>query len=382
MGQRPRSVLIIAGPADRPDGCAAAAERYAERLGLDVTWRNVDGAPALLAGLAAAGAHDAVVLDSGRLAASTDVAEAVATTTVAVVHVDTAVVDHLDVVPRACDHVIQGRHRRSFHGALDLLYANWADPPTTVPYGDGSQQVGDLRLPTDPSAAPVVALFHGGYWLDPYERDLMGPLAVALTRAGWATWNIEYRRCGPTGGGWPTTLQDACAAVDALSDLAQRFPIDPRRVVLLGHSAGAQLALYAAGRGRAPSDAPGTTPSIQPSGVISLAGVLDLQVAAIQGLGGGATEGFLGVPADHPDHRARARLASPIERVPVGVPQLVVHGPDDRLVPVEQSRSYVEAARRAGDNVEQAEVGAAHLELLAPWGPAWPMLTGWLATRT
>lgn len=370
------SVLVVAGPGERPEGCREAAQRHAEHLGVDLDWQDAATEADLVATIHGSGAeHDVLVLASGDLAGSRPVAEAVDATPRPVVHVDVEVVDHLDVVPRACDHVIHGRHRRSFHGALDWLASEHDHPPEPCPYGPGPDQVGDLRLPTVGAAAPIVVLLHGGFWLDPYERDLMGPLAVSLTGAGWATWNVEYRRNGPSGGGWPATLEDACAAVDAVPDLAERFPIDPDRMVLLGHSAGAQLAMYVAARASAPDDAPGTPPRAHAAGLISLAGVLDLEAAAAAGLGGGAVASLFGSPDEHPE---RYRLASPIARVPLGVPQLAVHGQDDRFVPVDQTQRYVEVARAAGDVVDAAYPTVHHLDIVAPTGESREAVTGWL----
>lgn len=370
------SLLVVAGPGDRPDGCPDATLQHARRLGLQLAWQDASGEAELVDLLRGVEeGHAGVVLASGNLVGSSRVAAAVGELRHPVVHVDTVALDHLDVVHRASDHVIHGRHRRSFHGALDLLASQHAHPPTTIAYGTGPDQVGDLRLPTATHPAPVVVLLHGGFWLDPYERDLMGPLAVALTTAGWATWNVEYRRRGRSGGGWPTTLDDVCAAIDSAADLAADHRLDLDRVVLLGHSAGAQLAVYAAARSSAPSGAPGAPLRFAPAGLISLAGVLDLEAAANAGLGGGAVTALLGTPEDHPD---RYRVASPVELAPVGIPQLAVHGPDDRFVPVEQTHDYVAAARDAGDDVEVALVDASHFDIIQPDDPVMPIVSAWL----
>lgn len=370
------SVLVVAGPGERPEGCREAAQRHADLLGLHLDWLEAAAGDELVATIQGPGAgYDVLVLASGDLAGSRAVAEAVEATRRPVVHVDVEVVDHLDVVHRACDHLIHGRHRRSFHGALDWLASEREHPPATIAYGSSPAQVGDLRLPPPATPAPIVVLLHGGFWLDPYERDLMGPLAVSLTRGGWATWNVEYRRNGRSGGGWPATLEDACEAVDAVVDLAERFPIDPKRTVLLGHSAGAQLAMYVTARARAPDGAPGTPPRTRPAALISVAGILDLRAAAGAGLGGGAVTALFGPPRDNPE---RYQLASPIERAPLGVPQLTIHGPDDRLVPVDQTQSYVEAARAAGDVVDAAYPMVHHLDIVAPTGESREAMTAWL----
>jgi acetyl esterase/lipase len=379
------TVLVLAGPGELPDGCRVSAEHHARRLGLDLRWQDVQTAADLAELVLNEGPrHDAVVLASGEHASSVALAEAVRELAAGeggpprVVHADTAALDHLDVVHRASDAVLHGRHRRVFHDALAHVRAERERPPRPFAYGDDPAQVADLRLPdasAGPGRAPVIVLVHGGFWLDPYRRDLMGPLAVALTDEGWATWNVGYRRRGPSGGGWPATLEDVCAAVDALVDLADEVPIDPERLVMVGHSAGAQLAAYAAARRHLPDDAPGLVPRPIPIASVSLAGVLDLEAAAAEGLGGDAAVGFLGDPADHPD---RYRLASPIRLVPFGIPHLAVHGADDTFVPATQTRRFVEVARASGDEVATSYPEVHHLDIVAPDGPAFDTLRRWL----
>ena len=105
-------------------------------------------------------------------------------------------------------------------------------------------------------------VIHGGFWKARYGADLGAPLAADLAARGWAAWNLEYRRVG-NGGGWPATLTDVATGIDLLADLAA-LPglgaLDLARVVAIGHSAGGQLATWAAGRPGLPDGAPGATP--------------------------------------------------------------------------------------------------------------------------
>ncbi|MCK4177789.1 alpha/beta hydrolase [Aciditerrimonas ferrireducens] len=257
-------------------------------------------------------------------------------------------------------------------------------------YGPSRSQVGDLWLPDEPGVQraagerrppAVVVLFHGGYWRMPYGRRLMVPLARGLVRHGLAVWNVEYRRVGlgGGGGGWPATVDDAARAVDAL---AARAEVDGERVVLVGHSAGGQLALWVAGRHRLPSGAAGArsagqVPAVGIRGVVALAPVTDLR-----GTASGPVRSFLG-----PDPTgSRAEAASPRGLLPLGVPQMVVHGAVDEVVPVAASRAYVAAAREAGDDARLVEVpGVGHRGVILPRGPAWEALVGaacsWCAAR-
>jgi dipeptidyl aminopeptidase/acylaminoacyl peptidase len=180
----------------------------------------------------------------------------------------------------------------------------------------------------------------------------MAALAVDLAGRGWTTWNVEYRRVG-AGGGVPQTIDDVRAALDAA-------PPDFERVVLIGHSAGGQLALCVAGVARVVA-------------VVSLAGVCDLEAGARQRLGDGAVIEFLGgTPAQRPVEYA---IANPMARLPAGAEVLLVHGDADDRVPVQQSRDYLQAARAAGGRCELLEFpGVDHFALIDPRSQAWTMV--------
>jgi acetyl esterase/lipase len=200
-----------------------------------------------------------------------------------------------------------------------------------------------------------------------------------LAGRGWAVWNLEYRRmCWRSRGGWPGTLEDVAAGIDQLGRLDA--PLDLSRVVAIGHSAGGQLALWAAARPGLPAGAPGAEPSVPLAGAVSQAGVVDVREAARLGLSRHAAETFLGgPPAKLPD---RYDLASPIERLPLKVPQLLVHGDADEVVPIDLARRYARRAAEAGDSCELVELpGVGHDDHFEPNTGAWRTVTSWLEKR-
>ena len=235
----------------------------------------------------------------------------------------------------------------------------------------------DLYLPVlaDGGRCPVVVLIHGGYWRSAYDRSLMRPLALDLARRGIAAWNVDYRASGDGGGGWPRTFEDVAAAVDLLVDVAADHPVDLDRVATVGHSAGGTLALWTAARPGLPTGAPGHDPAVTVDAAVSLAGVNDLVAGHAAGLGSGAVEALMGGPPNR-DRPAYA-LASPADRLPIGVRQLVVHGSDDDVVPLSQSTTYAAAVATAGDPVELLEIeGADHFAVIDPAHHAWTLVAG------
>jgi acetyl esterase/lipase len=245
----------------------------------------------------------------------------------------------------------------------------------TLAYGPGPDQVGDLYLP-HAANAPLVCLFHGGFWRLPYGRDELAPMATDLQARGFAVWNLEYHRVGPGGPGWPATFKDIDALLAYLPALQQMNPvIDLRRVAFVGHSAGGHLAFWAAAR------ASQMAQPIHPTAAIGLAPLLDLVAVQAAHLGENAVEAFLGgSPAAVPD---RYRLASPRALLPLHIRQYLLHGDADTAVPIELSREYVDAARRAGDDATCLELpGTDHMAFLDPRSEAHATLCRCLTEAT
>lgn len=251
-----------------------------------------------------------------------------------------------------------------------------------VAYGADPRQVGDLTVPLDSDPHPVLVLIHGGYWAPGLDRTTLGPLSDALARLGYAVWNVDYRTAGTDGGGWPGTFEDIGSCIDHLATLPPDRHLDLARVVTVGHSAGGHLALWAVARGRVPPPL-GGRPLVRTQGAVSFAGIPDL-VAAATAPGGGNVAALRAAVVDllggGPDVVAdRYAAASPRALVPLGVPQLLVHGSRDDRVPVEQARAYAEAAAAAGDPVRLVEVPTGdHGDITRDDRSAWPDVMSWL----
>jgi acetyl esterase/lipase len=246
-------------------------------------------------------------------------------------------------------------------------------PAPSIAYGEHPDQVANLHLPArDGGPWPCVVLVHGGFWRTGWDRTLMTPLAVDLAGRGVAAWNVEYRRVGQEGGGWPGTLEDVAAAIDHLSTLDG---VEGARVATCGHSAGGHLALWLAARHRLPAGVPGSEPRIRPVAAVAQAGVCDLERGWRDELGAGAVSGLLGSFTEHPDRYA---VASPAALAPLGIPQLLVHGEDDGVVPLAQSRNHT-ALDSDADLLSLA--GVDHFDVIDPRHPAWEATAEWLMRR-
>lgn len=248
-------------------------------------------------------------------------------------------------------------------------------PAAVFQYGPASSQGLDVFLPSEQGPHPVAILIHGGCWRDlpAAGREQLRPIAAELTKRGIAVWSIGYRRADENGGGYPGTFQDVATAIDQLRSQAARYDLDISRTVVVGHSAGGHLALWASVRDRLPAHSPlRSTDAFVPGGVISLAGIPDLKafgrfVPLLCGPGiierlvpeRTSTDPYADIsPAHLPPHRGRV---------------VMVSGILDRLVPPYVADDYARLMRRTHSHaVTLIDIpGAGHFDLVTPGAPAW-----------
>jgi acetyl esterase/lipase len=244
-----------------------------------------------------------------------------------------------------------------------------------IPYGLEPSEFGELTLPQREGRLPVVVMIHGGCWLGFLGLGLMDGLVMDLQAHGIAVWNVEYRRLGEVGGGYPGTYLDIGRAVDALRSIAKRNALDLSKVVVVGHSAGGHLALWAAARGRLPKDSPlALSQPLPMAGVVTLAGVNDLKAVRENGpswCGGRPTIDKMTGAGGRSGQNVYADT-SPGDLLPIGVPQIVAFGELDVIVSASFGRAYATAAAASGDRVETLDLpDAGHFDWIDPRSVAW-----------
>lgn len=245
-----------------------------------------------------------------------------------------------------------------------------------IAYGPGEHQFGELWLPEGPGPFPLIIMIHGGCWLASLPGLELQDLTSADLRArGMAVWNLEYARIGHDDGGWPGTFLDVGAGVDHVRALAADYPLDLDRVVIAGHSAGGHLALWAAARHRITDGPLAAEAPLPVAGVVSLAGIPDLEAFSADGpgrCGEPDTVASLIGPERGADGYGDA---SPARLLPLGVAQIMISGELDAIIPPVFGTRYADAARAAGDPVREMTLsGAGHFELIDPATPAWVVI--------
>jgi len=250
-----------------------------------------------------------------------------------------------------------------------------------IAYGPEPAQVVDLFLPKRKGPHPVVVLIHGGCYLAEYQGlPQMSGIAVDLAKRGYAVWNVEYRKLGEPGAGYPGTFLDVADAVDRIRSDAPRYNLDTRKVVALGHSAGGHLALWAAARHKLPKSRPLWRADPLPiRAVVSLGGIGDLK---------GQGDVFAGACGPEPIPTIIGKASrenpyadtSPAELLPLGARVVMISGAFDHVMPPFTGRAFVEKLRRAGDSAEvMAIADAGHFDVVMPRTAAWKTVAATVA---
>lgn len=356
------SVLCLNGPnldllgSRQPDvyGVAAITElearvvEWGRELGFDVTFRQTNHEGEMVEAIHSAVGAAGVLVNPGAWGHySFAIRDAIASIHVPVVEVHLSNVRERSrwrrrtVITEAATANIFGRGHESYRAGLKHLANLLRLPPETHRYGTHPDQVIDLRKGERTSG---VLIFHGGFWMDSWGRDTTESWAVDLASRGIPTANAEYRRL-PSGGGLRGTRTDAVRVMQEVADL-----LGVEGVVVVGHSAGAHLAVHAM-----------ASSGSMPAGFVSVGGVLDLRAAVADGLGEGAVAAF--------DPEA---TTSPLDIPPPPVPIRLVHGEADRAVPVSQSQRYADYVEDVGGDVDLTTVaGEGHFRGLEPSSTIW-----------
>jgi pimeloyl-ACP methyl ester carboxylesterase len=264
---------------------------------------------------------------------------------------------HFSVLSDVCQLSIVGRGTDGYLNAIDHLIAIATSPPLTTAYADHPDASLDLRVPSGTGPHPVALLIHGGFWGDIWKRDLMDPMAVALTPLGWATVNIEYTRGHGSHG---SAAADVEAAAQWINDNAATYQLDAERIVAIGHSAGGYLALLLAERGSTISAA------------VPLAAVSSLTAISESRPDDDPVALLLGATrSEAPRLWDQAELTGE-----PGVPVHMLHGDKDDIVPADHSNAY--ASLGGVDTTATIVEGIGHMDLIDTCGDSWQGLVATL----
>ncbi|MCY3865168.1 MAG: alpha/beta hydrolase [Chloroflexi bacterium] len=243
------------------------------------------------------------------------------------------------------------------------------EPDYRHAYGPGSQQFGELTLPSATTPYPVIVLIHGGGYREKYNLRPLGAVVSALAAAGFAVWNIEYRRFG-NGGDYPQMFLDVAAAADHLPKIADERHLDLNRLITVGHSAGGHLALWLAGRPNIESTSPiYVSEPLAVHGAVALAPLADVTHGSESELSSDALLAVMGGEANQ--NPSAYRNGCPVKLLPLGIPQVIIVGSQDGSM-LDNAERYIAAARAAGDDAQLIVLpGAGHFEIVAVETKEW-----------
>jgi acetyl esterase/lipase len=260
------------------------------------------------------------------------------------------------------------------HGRVGIVERNLA---YSIPAGPAERL--NVYLPEGPvpsGGRPVLIAIHGGGWRRFDKNGYGDRIASAFVPQGYVVVAPNYELSAPGRPSWPVNLEDVQSVVGWVRNNAGELGIDPNRVAAIGESAGANLAALL---GTDPAPIGSSNASTQVDAVIGFSTPTDLSVLPAEShLAGLAVKQFLGgTPEQIPSSYA---AASPIDHVSLGdSPMLLVHGIQDPLIPVSQSKMMAAALTAAGIRNELILVPGGHnLDFPGHYGNLLPRLLEFL----
>lgn len=256
----------------------------------------------------------------------------------------------------------------------DVIHEESSEPTARFSYGPDSLQFGELWMPDNEEPHTTVIMIHGGCWLSIYPgTELMDLIAEDLSQNGFAVWNIEYRRLGHDGGGYPGTFLDAANGADYIREIAEDYNLPLDSIIATGHSAGGHLASWLASRKKISKKSPlYSEDPIEIDGVISLAGINNLENYANYGSApcGNQTVEKLVIYKERTDDAYTD--TSPAEMLPLGVPFIEVNAAFDSPVPPFFGYQFIQSAKKAGDPAQHVLLeNAGHFEMIHSGTDEW-----------
>ncbi len=313
---------------------------WAEALGVSLDWRQSNSEGEIIDWLQSVDAAGVIINPAALSHTSRAVADAIQAITAPVVEVHISNIKAREAwraesfVSGACAHTIFGRGVVGYRDALLHLVNSSTLPTAPVRYGPHEDNIGDLRV----TGSHLVVLVHGGFWREEYASDTMESIAVDLAQSGLTTWNLEYRRAG----GWPGSGHDVLTALDFIPQLERTFD----DVTVIGHSAGAYLAMWAI---------PRTSTTVGRS--LQMAGIFDLRSAG--------TTGTVGAR----DCLKMIESGAPAILTPGAERTVLFHGLADEVVDPGQSSDL---ASRSSAELVTTESG--HFQWLDPSKEEWQLV--------
>jgi acetyl esterase/lipase len=242
----------------------------------------------------------------------------------------------------------------------------------------------DVYAPASRSTRhPLVVFIHGGGWTSGHTRhsgafENWPAVLASLSARGYVVASVEYRLSGEAR--FPAAIQDVKAAIRWLRAHAATYGVDETKTVVWGGSAGGQLAALAATTCGVqalepvpPAPAPGGAPA-KPrqedresdcvQGLITWYGIFDFSTLLSQsgaapqqmGAAGSAPSQYLGCALSDCPGNVLAAASAAHYVSPQSPPALLIHGTEDRTVPVQQSRDFYELLKSKGVAVQLVEI--------------------------